>query len=471
MLDAIVVGAGPNGLAAAIELASNSYSVEVYEAAETVGGGARTAELTLPGFHHDVCSAMHPLAAASPFFRKLPLEKLGAQIITPAASAAHPLDDGPAAILYPSLDQTALELGKDGKKWKRFFAPLVKSRTFLIDQVLHPTQFPRNPVALARFGLPALLTASGLARRFEEDQARALFGGIAGHSLLPLDTTATAGFGLVLAILGHSPGWPLIKGGSQALSDAMATYLTNLGGKIHTSSTVTNINELPPSRSVFFDVTPKQLLEICPDRFSSRYREKLGKYRYGPGVFKIDWALDGPVPWRDPRCAQSATVHLAGRLEEVEASESEVGRGQHPTRPYTLFVQPTLIDPSRAPAGKHTAWAYCHVPHGSDVDMTAAIEAQVERFAPGFKDRILDKHTINTVEMQRYNPNYVGGDINGGIQDLRQLFGRPTFRFPPWTTPDERIFICSSSTPPGGGVHGMCGYHAARSAMKRVLKN
>ena len=468
--DAIVVGAGPNGLAAAITIAQAGRSVLVIEASETVGGGARSAELTLPGFTHDICSAIHPLAASSPFFSALPLIEHGLEWIYPPASVAHPLDDGTAIILERSIDETAGKLGPDGKAYSRLMKPLVANWDKLAADILGPLRLPRHPLLLARFALNAVRSARGLAEgKFEGERAQALIGGLAAHSMLPLERHVSASFGLVLGILGHSIGWPMPKGGSQSISDALASYLLSLGGEIVTGRLVETIDELPPARAILLDVTPRQLLKILGDRLPSRYQRTLRKYRYGPGVFKIDWALDGPIPWKAPECAQAGTVHLGGFLNEIAASEAQVWKNEIPDRPFLLVAQQSLFDSTRAPAGKHTAWAYCHVPNGSTFDMTERIEAQIERFAPGFRDRVLAKSVMSPEQLQAYNPNYVGGDINGGVQDLRQLFTRPTFRLVPYSTPVKGLYICSSSTPPGGGVHGMCGYFAARAALRSVL--
>ena len=467
-----VVGAGPNGLAAAITMARTGRSVLVLEARETVGGGSRSGELTLPGFVHDICSAIHPLGLASPFMRSLPLEAHGLRWVHPSAPLAHPLDDGSAVVLERSVAATATRanLGSDAAAYRRLMSPLAHDWRRLVLDILGPLRLPRHPFALARFGARALLPASVLARMaFRDERARAIFAGMSAHSILPLGRPVTASFGLVLGMLAHGVGWPVARGGSQQIADAMASYLRSLGGEIVTGQQIESLDELP-AQTVLLDVTPRQLLRIAGDRLPPAYRRQLGRYRYGPGVFKVDWALDGPVPWRAAACLRAATVHLGGTLEEVELSEQAVWRGEHPERPFVLLAQQSLFDPTRAPEGKHTVWAYCHVPHGSTLDMTERIEAQVERFAPGFKERVLARHTISAREMQRYNSNYIGGDINGGAQDLRQLFTRPTLSLVPYRTPARGIYICSSSTPPGGGVHGMCGYHAARAAIRDFSK-
>jgi phytoene dehydrogenase-like protein len=466
--DAVVVGSGPNGLAAAITLAQAGLSVLVLEAAETIGGGARSAELTLPGYIHDVCSAVHPLGAGSPFFRMLPLAEHGLEWIHPPAPLAHPFDDGTAATLERSVEATGETLGRDATAYRKLMAPLVADWDKLAVDLLGPLRLPpRHPLALARFGWHAISSARGLAERlFEDERACALFGGMAAHSMIPLDQPPTAAFGLVIGLLGHAVGWPLPRGGSQRITDALAYYLRSLGGEVVTGVHVQSLDELPRAGAVLCDVTPRQLLRIAGQRLPAGYRRKLAGYRYGPGVFKVDWALDGPIPWQATECTRAGTLHLGGTLEEVAAAERVVWWGEHPEKPYVLLVQPSLFDATRAPAGKHTAWAYCHVPHASTFDMTERIEAQIERFAPGFRDLILARSVKSAVEMEQYNPNYIGGDINGGVQDWGQLFTRPVFRLVPYSTPLKGLYICSSSTPPGGGVHGMCGYFAARAALR-----
>ncbi len=464
--DAVVVGAGPNGLAAAITLARAGRSVVVLEAKNTVGGGIRSAELTLPEFIHDVCAAVHPLAAGSHFFRTLPLDQHGLEWIYPPAALAHPLDDGTAVIVERSIDTTGETLGQDATAYRRLMKPLAADWDKLAREFLGPLRFPRHPMAMARFGLLALWPAATLARlAFRGERARAIFGGMACHSIMPLEQVTTAAFGLVLGILAHVVGWPIPRGGSQSIADAMSSYLRSLGGEIVTGRSVECMDELPPHRAVLFDVTPRQLERIAGKQLPGGYRRKLRGFRHGPGVFKMDFALDGPIPWQTKACALASTVHLGGTLGEIAAAERAVWRGEHPDQPFVILAQPSLFDPTRVPQGKHTAWAYCHVPNGSTLDMSARIEAQIERFAPGFRDRILARSTHNTLDMERYNPNYIGGDITGGVQDLRQLFTRPVARLNPYTTPAKGIYLCSSSTPPGGGVHGMCGYFAAQAAL------
>lgn len=467
--DAIIVGSGPNGLAAATTLARAGRSVLVIEGRDTVGGGMRTAELTLPGFRHDICSAVHPLGMASPFFRSLPLEQHGLRWIQPDAPLAHPLDHGQAVILDRSFDAAAAYLGRDAAAYRRLMQPLAERWQEILGDLLGPLSVPSHPVPFARFGAGAILPAATLARAwFRGQRARALFAGLSAHSIMPLERPLTAAYGLMLGLLAHSVGWPMPAGGSQAIADALASYLRSLGGEIRTGWWVRSLDELPPAEAYLFDITPLNLLKIAGDALPSGYRRTLSRYRYGPGVFKLDYALDGPIPWRNPAVGRGGTVHVGGTLAEIAASEQDAWRGRHAERPFVLVVQPSLFDSSRAPAGKHTAWAYCHVPNGSTVDMTAAIEGQIERFAPGFRDRMLARHAMNAAQMEQYNPNYVGGDINSGVQDIFQHFTRPAVRLSPYTTPNPRIFLCSSATPPGGGVHGMCGYWAAHAALRRL---
>jgi phytoene dehydrogenase-like protein len=469
--DAIVVGSGPNGLAAAITLAQAGLAVAIFEAKETIGGGSRSMELTLPGFIHDVCSAIHPLTLGSPFFRSLPLERYGLKMIQPPIPLAHPLDDGTAMLLERSIEATAARLGRDSKAYRKLMAPIVAEWDKIEDIVFGPLrpQTVLHPIARANFGLKAIRPARSLAESFfKGEQARAIFAGLAAHSMLSLEQAPSAGFGLVLGVLGHTVGWPMPRGGSQKIVDAMAAYFRSLGGEIITGVEVKSIDALPPARVILCDVTPRQLLRIAGDRLPDSYQHQLRRYRYGPGVFKIDLALDGPIPWKAEDCLRAGTVHIGGTLPEIATSERAVAQGEHPEKPYILLAQQSLFDPTRAPEGKHTVWAYCHVPNGSTFDMTERIECQIERFAPGFRDRILARSTMTSLEVERYNANYVGGDINGGVQDLWQFFTRPTIRPVPYTTPAKNIFICSSSTPPGGGVHGMCGYYAARTALRHL---
>jgi phytoene dehydrogenase-like protein len=467
--DAVVVGAGPNGLAAAIVLARAGWSVELVEAADTVGGAARSAELTLPGFLHDVCSAIYPLTVGTPFFPSLSLERYGLRWIHPTFPLAHPFDDGTAAVLARGFAATGESFGAagDGRAWERLFRPFAERWMELSPDLLGPLGLPRHPFRMAHFGLVGLRGAAGLAKsRFHGFRARALFAGLAAHSFLPLGQIPTAAFGLMLGVTGHAVGWPQPAGGAQRIPDALAALLRSEGGAIHTGHLVKSLAELPSARAYLFDLTPAQLLKIDGIRWPEGYRRRLRRYRYGPGIFKVDWALSDPIPWHAEACRRAGTVHLGGTIDEVAASEGAAWDGRDPTRPFTLVGQATLFDPTRAPAGRHTAWAYCHVPHGSTADFTQLVEAQIERFAPGFRDAVLARHTMNTAQLEAHDPNLIGGDINGGAATLAQLFTRPVARLVPYATPDPRVFICSSSTPPSGGVHGMCGYHAARAALK-----
>lgn len=467
--DGVVVGSGPNGLSAAVVLARAGLSVLVLEAHESIGGGTRTEELTLPGFRHDVCSAIHPMALVSPFFRTLPLKDHGLEWRDSPYAIAHPLDDGSAAVMELSIEKTAATLGADGDSYQRLMAPLAVHAEELFAEILRPMPLvPRHPLLMARFGLDGLRSALAIAKRFHSDRARALFGGCAAHSFLPLEAAGSASFGLVLAVAGHALGWPCAKGGSSAITNALASYLRSLGGAIRTSSPVRTMSDIPKSRLVLFDVTPRQLAAIAGDQLPSSYARRLRRFRYGPGVFKVDWALDGPIPWRAEECRRAATVHVGGTIEEIAVHERSIWQGRSTSRPFVLVAQQSLFDDTRAPAGKQTGWAYCHVPHGSTEDMTEVIEQQVERFAPGFRERIVARHTMNTAAYESYNANLVGGDISGGANNLMQILARPFPRRDPYATPNKRIYLASSSTPPGGGVHGMCGYWAARSVLKRI---
>jgi phytoene dehydrogenase-like protein len=450
-------------------MAEAGRRVTVIEGAEGVGGGCRSEELTLPGFVHDTCSTVHSLALASPFLSRLPLAEHGLELAHPEAPLAHPFDDGPAVVLERSVEETAKGLGPDAQSYRRLFEPLVGNAEALLHDILAPLRPPRHPLVLARFGTSAARSARGMVRSsFQGERARALVAGCCAHSMLSLRSPASAAFGIVLALSAHRVGWPVARGGSQRVADALASHLRSLGGQIQTGRWVESLDELAGARATLLDVTPRQLLRIAGGGLSGRYARRLARYRYGPGIFKLDWALDGPIPWRAEEVSRAGTVHLAGSLDEIVASEEAASKGKHHDRPFVLLVQPSLFDPTRAPAGRHTAWAYCHVPNGSTRDMTEAIEAQVERFAPGFKDLIAARSAMGPAEVERRNPNYVGGDINGGVQDMRQLFTRPVARLVPYSTPVAGLYICSSATPPGGGVHGMCGYFAAQAALRQA---
>jgi phytoene dehydrogenase-like protein len=468
--DAVVVGSGPNGLAAAITLQQKGLSVLIIEGKDVIGGGLRSAELTLPGFVHDVCSAIHPLAIGSPFFQTLPLDQHGLEYIIPDIAAAHPFDDGTAAAVYSSIHKTAKSLGRDEQAYLDLLEPLVNDWPAIAADVLGPLRFPMRPIAMAQFGLKALTSATFLSKRFKTKEAKGLWAGMAAHSIQPLSNLSTSAIGLVLLLSAHRKGWPIPKGGSAEIAKALASYFLSIGGKIVTGNFVSSLADLPSSEAVFFDVTPKQLLKIAGHRFSSIYKWQLERYRYGMGVFKVDWALDGQINFKAEEARNAGTVHIGNTLEEIALSEKLSSSGGHSEKPYMLLAQQSLFDPSRAPVGKHTVWAYCHVPNGSKKDMTAVMEQQIERFAPGFRDQILAKHTMNTAEMEEYNPNYIGGDINGGIIDIGQIFTRPALRSSPYRTSAKGLYLCSSSTPPGGGVHGMCGYHAAKTALADIFK-
>ena len=464
--DTIVVGSGPNGLAAAITLAQAGHSVLVLEAKDTIGGGCRTQELTLPGFQHDVCAAIHSTGRLSPIFANLPLEKFGLEWIHSPADIAHPFDDGTAVIARRSIEETADCLGVDSEAYCRLMTPFARQyKEILLDVFAGFHIPPHHPFTAVKFGIPSLLSAQTLAhRRFKGPKARGFFAGMAGHAVLPMDTIATSGVGLMFLILVHSVGWPLARGGSQKIVDALASYLQALGGEIHTNCEIQRYEDLPPTRCILFDTTPWQMAKIMGERLPAGYQRKIEGFRHGPGVYKLDIALDGPIPWKAEGVAQAATVHLGGSLEEIAASEKAVWHNEHPEKPYILLAQQSLFDNSRAPEGKHTVWAYCHIPFGSEFDMTERIEAQIERFAPGFRDLILARHVHNPSSMEKYNPNYIGGDITGGSMDLRQMFTRPTIST--YRTPVKGVYLCSSSTPPGPGVHGMCGYNAAQAVLK-----
>ena len=468
--DAVVVGSGPNGLSAAIELALNDKHVLVIEGSDEIGGGTRTTELTLPGFRHDVCSAAHPFGPASPFLSRLPLDEHGLRWITPPVSVAHPFDDGPAAMLEGTVSATAAGLGDDEPAYRRVVGPLADDADPIIAGSLGPLlRIPRHPLAMARFSLSALLPASRFAAHFATDRAQGLFAGLAAHSVLPLDHVATNGVGLVLALAGHRNGWPIAAGGSHTITDAMAAYLRTLGGEIRTGWWVRSLDELPPADATLLDVTPAQLVAMAGDRLGGRYGRRMRRWRYGPASFKVDYATSDPIPWSDPAVSRAATVHVGGTFEEIAESERAAWEGRAADRPFVLLTQPTLFDPSRAPEGKHVVWAYCHVPEGWVGDATEAIDAQIERFAPGFRDTILARHTMGPAAYEAYNPNNVNGTIAGGAVTLRQLVARPRFSPDPYATPIDGVYLCSSATAPGAGTHGMCGFHAARAALSGVF--
>ncbi|HSK94963.1 MAG TPA: NAD(P)/FAD-dependent oxidoreductase [Candidatus Angelobacter sp.] len=475
LTDAVVVGGGPNGLAAAIVLARAGRSVRLVEARDTIGGGCRSAELTLPGIVHDVCSAVHPMGRSSPLFRELDLGRHGLEWIEPPIQLAHPLDDGSAALLFRDIDATVSGFGSaaDVATYRRWIAPMVDDWELIVRSLigpLRPGRVVRHPFALARFGLPALLPVSTLARRFRSPMARALLAGAGAHSFLPLTRALSGGLGLALLVSGHAVGWPIPRGGSQRIADALAAVLREAGGEIETGRTVRSLRELPAHGVAMLDLSPAHVLAVSDGRLRGPYAAQLRRFRHGPAAYKVDLVLDGPIPWRNPDVARAGTVHLGGRLEEIEASEEAVGRGRVHDRPFVLLSQPSAFDPTRAPGGRHVVWAYCHVPNGWEGDATERILAQVERFAPGFRDRILAQQVIRPAELEAYNPNYIGGDINGGLMHWAQFFTRPALRWDPYATPDPGIFVCSASTPPGGGVHGLCGANAAESALRGVLR-
>jgi len=462
--DAVIVGSGPNGLAAALTLARAGLRVRIYEGAEQPGGGCRTAELTLPGYSHDVCSAVHPLLAASPFFARA---QPALRLLTPATAFAHPLEGERAAAVAGSPAETAASLGADGPSYRRLLEPLVEHSQQLMASTLAPLlRLPRHPLTLARFGLLGLCPVTVLARAFRTAEARALLAGLGAHSMQPLQAPGTGAFALLLGTLAHSVGWPVVQGGSSQIAQALLAQITAAGGELRSGQWIGSLRELPECEITMLDVTPRQLLALADGRLPDRYSRALRRYRYGPGSFKVDWALSGPVPWRAPACRETATIHLGGTLEEIAHSEHEVACGRHPERPFAIVVQPSVLDAGRAPAGHHTLYAYCHVPAGSQFDMAGRIEAQIERFAPGFRDLVLARSTMNAAQLQRYDPNYVAGDINGGSATLAQTLFRPMPSARPYATPLPGVYLCSSSTPPGGGVHGMCGEGAALAALR-----
>lgn len=466
--DAVIIGSGPNGLAAGIRLALEGLRVKIIEAKPTIGGGMRTVELMESGTYHDICSAIHPMAVNSPFFKNLPLYQYGLKWIHPAYPAAHPLNDE-SAVLYRDLSKTAFHLGIDEKKYKTIMRPLADNWDTLSRDLLSPFRFPKNPIKMARFGLKGLQPASLFQSKFKTEKAKALFAGMAAHSILPMNAISTTAVALVFLATSHAKGWPLPEGGSQSIANALAGYFKFLGGEIETSNKIKRYEDIPKTNALLFDLTPIQVAEIMGDHFPPSYRKKLSKFKYGNGAFKMDYILSEPVPWIDPQCSKAGTVHVGGSFEEIAHSEKTVSNGEHSERPFVLVAQQSLFDSKRTTKDKQTLWAYCHVPNGSEVDMSSAIDDQIERFAPGFKDTIVSKVSMNTSDFEDYNANYIGGDINGGKQDIRQLFSRPVSFRNPYATPLKGVYFCSSSTPPGGGVHGMCGYHAANLALRRVF--
>ena len=460
--DSVVVGSGPNGLAAAITLAGQGRSVLVYESRQNPGGAVSSAELTLPGFIHDVGAAVFPMVLDTPFFRGLPLKGHGLELIFPHASLAHPFDDGTAALIYRDVDKTIDRLGADGRGYEILVKPILKRWNELSCDLLSPLHIPYHPLHLANFGIRVIAPVTVLARSvFRTPNARALLAGLGAHSILALTHPLSSLFGIIMAVSCHNPGWPIVRGGAGVLSHALVSYLTSLGGKIMLSHEVRDLNDIEPSRALFFDLAPAGVLKIAGDKLPSAYRDRLARHRAGPGVFKVDWALDGPIPWKAPECLEAATVHIGGSLEDIARSERDVWKGSHPERPFVFLVQPSLFDSSRTPYGKHTAWAYCHVPNGSDFDMTGRIEAQIERFAPGFRDSIIGRNIMPPSAIERFDANCIGGDIAGGANTIRGLFARPVLSLNPYAMPADHMYICSASTPPGGGVHGLCGFHAA----------
>jgi len=464
--DAIIIGSGPNGFASAITLQRQGLRTLLIEGADTIGGGMRTKELTLPGFKHDVCSAIHPMAVASPFFATIPLSEFGLEFTYAPYEAAHPLDDGEPGLLQRDIFKTAQELGIDGSSYVNLIKPVVDHWSQLAHDTLAPLRFPKNPLVMAKFGLNAIRSARQTAKRFKSEKAKALWAGMAAHGIQPLENLTSSAIGMVLAGVGHKFGWPIPVGGSQSIANALGGYYESLGGEIQTGIWLTDVAELPAHKILILDLTPAQLLKIKGLDLKAGYKKQLQRYRQGMGVFKVDWALSELVPFKDKRCQQAATVHLGNTLQEITSNEKLTNAGKIVSKPFVLFTQQSAFDKSRAPEGNHTGWAYCHVPNGSTVDRTQAIEDQIERFAPGFKDTIIARSTMNTRELESYNPNYIGGDINGGVMDLWQLYTRPVWSLTPYRTSNKSIYMASSATPPGGGVHGMCGFHAAKTALK-----
>jgi phytoene dehydrogenase-like protein len=470
MIDVAIVGAGPNALTAAVVLGRAGLSVAVFEAHATLGGGCRTEALTLPGFRHDVCAAIHPMGVVSPIFQRLRLTDHGVEWVSAPVALAHPLDDGRVAVLSRRMSDTMESLGPDGQRWRRLVSPFVSRHDQFFADVLRPIRLPAHPLLMARFGALGLRSSRGVQRRFDDEPARALFAGGAAHSMLSLSAAGSASFGLVLAVAGHAMDWPCVRGGSEMIVTALTTLAHRTGCTTATQTPIRRLADLPPARAVLFDVTPRQLHDIADNALSPSYRRQLRRFRYGPGVFKIDYALAERIPWKRKACDEAATVHLGGTADEIAASEAAATSGQVADRPFVLVAQQSHFDSSRAPASRHTGWVYCHVPHGSDVDMTARIERQIERFAPGFRDIVLARHVTSPRALESHNPNMIGGDIGGGANTLRQFLLRPAPRWNPYSTSHPRLFVCSSSTPPGGGVHGMCGYWAARTVLRRVFR-
>ncbi|MEE9386894.1 MAG: NAD(P)/FAD-dependent oxidoreductase [Nannocystaceae bacterium] len=469
--DAVVIGSGPNGLSAAIRLAEKGRSVLVVEGSDRVGGGMRCAELTLPGFRHDFCSAVHPMGVLSPYWRTLPLAHHGLEWRHADLSAAHPLPDGSAALLARSVDDTADSLGPDGDAYRRLMMPLLRHPQDLVDDLLLMRAWPRRPFAMARFGFSGLRSARGLARsRFGDDRARALLAGCAAHSILPLDFKLTAAVGMIFCLTAHIQNWPVVAGGTEMLAKALAGHLLALGGDIHCNRRIHDMADLPPARAYLFDTAPREVLKIAEHALPDNYRRRLRAYRYGPGVYKVDFALREPIPWRATGCQGASTVHVGGTLEELCASEAAMWSGEVSKRPFVMVCQQSHFDPARAPMGQHTGYAYIHVPNGCELNCEQRIVDQIERFAPGFRDCILATHVTQPMDLQRYNPAFVGGSVTGGVADLGQLFTRPVARLNPHTTPNPRIFLCSAATPPGGGVHGLCGFRAAETVLRRILR-
>ncbi len=469
--DVVIIGSGPNGLAAGIYLSQAGYSVLIIEAAEVAGGGMRTKELTLPDFKHDICAAVHPMGYLSPYFQSLQLENYGLEWIFPEISVAHPLDDEPAVLLAKSVKETADGLGIDAKKYKKILTPFANHADWLIQDTLKPLGLPKHPLLFALFGLRGILPAQNFANSvFKEKRAKALFAGCTAHSILPFDKLFTTAIGLTFLTTAHAVNWPIAKGGSQAIADALLKCFLTSGGEIQYNTLIEDVNQLPTHSALMFDTDPLQLANIAANLLPLSYVKRLKKFNYGPGVFKIDYALNGPIPWNDPNCLKASTVHVGGTMEEIAKSEKEVWEGKVSEKPFVLVTQQSQFDDTRSPKGQHTCWAYCHVPHGNSQDMSDLIENQIERFAKGFKETIIAKHSINTKQYYDYNKNYLGGAVTGGAVDITQLFTRPVGRIDPYSTPNPKIFICSASTPPGGGVHGMNGFYAAKSVLK-FLKN